>query len=357
MAHNLNFNSNTGRYSFFSVKEKAWHGLGKIVEQYPTSEEAIRHAGLDYDVAKTPLFTKVSGIVETANGIEVGENELTVPNYFANIRTDNNAVLGVVGKDYQIVQNREAFSFFDAIVGGGTGILYETAGALGNGERIFITAKLPDYIRVGNGDDVTEKYIFLTTSHDGSGSITAAFTPVRIVCQNTLNASLRNMSNVVRIRHTAGAKQRLEDAHKVMGLANTLSVQLKTIFNQWAKVRVTDNEVKKLIQLALCPNKETFNLLRKGEDDEISTVFKNTVEDVFAYAMISESQQMNTTKGTLFGAYNAVTGYYQNVRNYKNEEAKLQSIVMGGTAQLKTQKAFELCTSFEKDGAETLQLN
>ncbi len=357
MAHNLNFNSNTGRYSFFSVKEKAWHGLGKIVEQYPTSEEAIRHAGLDYDVAKTPLFTKGSGIVETANGIEVGDNELTVPNYFANIRTDNNAVLGVVGKDYQIVQNREAFSFFDAIVGGDEGILYETAGALGNGERIFITAKLPDYIRVGNGDDVTEKYIFLTTSHDGSGSITAAFTPVRIVCQNTLNASLRNMSNVVRIRHTAGAKQRLEDAHKVMGLANTLSVQLETKFNQWAKVRVTDNEVKKLIQLALCPNKETFDLLRKGEDDEISTVFKNTVEDVFAYAMISESQQMNTTKGTLFGAYNAVTGYYQNVRNYKNEEAKLQSIVMGGTAQLKTQKAFELCTSFEKDGAEVLQLN
>ena len=77
---------------------------------------------------------------------------------------DNNAVLGVVGKDYHIVQNREAFNFFDAIVGGGEGILYETAGALGNGERIFITAKLPDYIRVGNGDDVTEKYIFLTTS-------------------------------------------------------------------------------------------------------------------------------------------------------------------------------------------------
>lgn len=86
-----------------------------------------------------------------------------------------------MGKDYLIVQNAEAFEFFDAIVGNGNGIQYETAGALGNGERIFITAKLPDYIRVGNGDDVVEKYIFLTTSHDGSGSITAAFTPIRIV--------------------------------------------------------------------------------------------------------------------------------------------------------------------------------
>lgn len=357
MAHNINFNESTGRYSFFSVQQKAWHNLGQIVEDYPTSSEAIKHAGLDYEVIKTPLYTKGSGIIETANGIEIGSNELHVPNYFANIRTDNNAVLGVVGKDYHIVQNREAFNFFDAIVGGGEGILYETAGALGQGERIFITAKLPDYIRVGNGDDVTEKYIFLTTSHDGSGSITAAFTPIRIVCQNTLNASLRSMSNVVRIKHTSGAKQHLENAHKVMGLADTLSNQLEEIFNHWAKVKLTDKEVKKLIQLALCPNKETLDLLKKGADDEISTVFKNVVQDAFAYAMTSDTQQMDTTKGTLFGAYNAVTGYYQNVRSYKDDEAKLQSIVMGGTAQMKSQKAFELCTAFAIDGAEILNLN
>ncbi|WP_339655799.1 DUF932 domain-containing protein [Flavobacterium frigidarium] len=350
MAHNLNFNERTGRYSFFSVQEKAWHGLGQIVTDYPTSAEAIKHAGLDYEVTKSPLYTKASNIINPTENLEIGNNEVNVPNYFATIRTDNNTVLGVVGKDYHIVQNREAFSFFDSIVGGTDGILYETAGALGNGERIFITAKLPDYIRVGNGDDVTEKYIFLTTSHDGSGSITAAFTPVRIVCQNTLNASLRNMSNVVRIRHTSGAKQRLENAHKVMGLANEFSNQLEDIFNNWAKVKVHDHEVKKMIQFVLCPNKETLQHLKAGNEDEISTVFKNTVEDAFAYAMTSESQQMNTTKGTLFGAYNAVTGYYQNVRSYKDSEAKLQSIILGGTAQLKSQKAFEICTNFQNRG-------
>lgn len=350
MAHNLDFNERTGRYSFFSVQEKAWHGLGQIVTDYPTSAEAIKQAGLDYEVIKSPLYTNASNIIDPSDNLEIVNNEVNVPNYFATIRTDNNAVLGVVGKEYHIVQNREAFSFFDAIVGGTDGILYETAGALGNGERIFITAKLPDYIRVGNGDDVTEKYIFLTTSHDGSGSITAAFTPVRIVCQNTLNASLRNMSNVVRIRHTSGAKQRLENAHKVMGLANEFSNQLEDIFNNWAKVKVADNEVKKMIQFALCPNKETLQHLKSGNDDEISTVFKNTVEDAFAYAMTSDSQQMNTTKGTLFGAYNAVTGYYQNVRSYKDSEAKLQSIILGGTAQLKSQKAFEICTNFQKLG-------
>ncbi|MBS1631590.1 MAG: DUF945 domain-containing protein [Bacteroidetes bacterium] len=350
MAHNLNYNKRTGRYSFFSVQQKAWHNLGQIVEQYPTSKEAIQYAGLDFEVIKAPLYTRGTGISIGNDGEIKEDSNIIVPDQYATLRTDTNAVFGVVGKDYQIVQNADAFAFFDAIVGSGDGILYETAGALGNGERIFITAKLPGYIRVGNGDDVTEKYIFLTTSHDGTGSITAAFTPIRVVCQNTLNAALHKMSNVMRIRHTSGAKQRLEEAHRVMGLANTLSTQLENIFNQWTKVRITDTEVKKLIQLALCPNKETLDALKQGAEDELSTVFKNTVDDAFGYAMVADSQQMDTTKGTLFGAYNAVTGYYQNVRNYRDDESKLQSIVMGGTAQNKAQKAFEICSAFAQDG-------
>lgn len=237
MAHNLNFNEQTGKYSFFSTKQPAWHSLGQVVQDYPTSREAIAFAGLDYEVVKAPLFAKGS---EPAI-------DFAVPDQYATMRNDNNAIFGLVGKDYQIVQNADAFAFFDAIVGGGDGILYETAGAIGQGERIFITAKLPGYIRVGSGDDVTEKYIFLSTSHDGSGSITAAFTPIRIVCQNTLNAAMRSASNVVRIRHTANAKQRLEDAHRVMGLADTLSLQLEGIFNDWSKVRIEDEQVKKLI--------------------------------------------------------------------------------------------------------------
>jgi phage/plasmid-like protein (TIGR03299 family) len=347
MAHNINFNEQTGKHAFFSTKQPAWHGLGTIVQDYPTSAQAIGFAGLDYTVAKAPLFAKGADPLVS----------FAVPDQYATMRTDNNAVFGVVGKDYQIVQNADAFAFFDAIVGGGEGIMYETAGALGNGERIFITAKLPGYIRVGNGDDVTEKYIFLTTSHDGSGSITAAFTPVRIVCQNTLNAALRSASNVVRIRHTAGAKERLEQAHKVMGVADKLSVQLEGIFNNWAEVKIQDNDVKKLIQFALCPNKETFDLLKKGAADELSAVYKNACEAAFEYAMADDTQLMPTTKGTLFGAYNAVTGYYQNVRSFKTGEDKVKSILLGGTAQIRGQKAFDLCRDFEKGGAAALLMN
>src|SRR5690606_23001384 len=136
------------------------------------------------------------------------------------------------------------------------------------------------------------------------------------VCQNTLNASLRNMSNVVRIRHTSGAKQRLDEAHRVMGLTNRMSNQLEEVFNHWTTVRISDKEVKSLIQLALCPNKETLALLKQGNEDELYTVFKNTVEDIFSYAMMADTQVINTTNATLFGAYNAVTRYYQNVPKY-----------------------------------------
>jgi len=246
-----------------------------------------------------------------------------------------------------VVQNVDAFSFFDAIVGG-DGIMYETAGALGNGERIFITAKLPDYIKVGN-DDLIEKYLFLTTSHDGYGSITVAFTPIRIVCNNTLNMALRNCTNTVKIRHTENAQDRLKEARNVMGISNMLSNQLDTIFNQWAKVRITDSEVRKLIRLAMVPNKEVLRNLQTGSIDELSKCFQNICYNAYEYAMSSPTQQTDTTKGTLFGAYNAITGYFQNVRSYKNEEAKFKSI-MYGTGLLRTQAAFDLCIDFTKHG-------
>jgi phage/plasmid-like protein (TIGR03299 family) len=356
MSHNINFNNVTGKHSFFSVKEKPWHNLGQTISDYPTSAEAIKYAGLDYAVIKSPLLCQSAAMGIDANGEIVGQISISVPNNFATVRTDTNTILGVVGKDYQIVQNKDAFNFFDDLVQDRKDIHYETAGALGNGERIFITAKLPDYIKVGK-DDFIEKYLFLTTTHDGSGSITAAFTPVRVVCQNTLNSAMRKLSNVVRIKHTSNVKQRLEQAHKIIGISNELSEQLEGTFNSWAKVRITDGEVKRLIEMALAPNKETIDKIQKGNYDEVSTQYKNQCSDAFMYAMMSDTQQLETTKGTLFGAYNSITGYFQNVHNYSDSEQKTKSIIYGGTASSKTQTAFNICDSFHTNGEQILKLN
>ena len=342
MAHNIN--SNNGKASFFSVQQKAWHGLGTIIENYPTSSEALKFAGLDFEVIKAPNVHRLPDGSETISD-----------NSFFTYRDDNKNILGdKLGADYKVVQNTDAFAFFDSIVGG-DGIMYETAGALGKGEKIFITAKLPNYIKVGS-DDLIEKYLFLTTTHDGSASITAAFTPIRIVCQNTLNMALGNCSNVIKIRHTNNAADRLKEAHKIMGISNTLSDQLSDIFNQWSKIRITDSNVKRLIQEAMAPNKETIDNIKKGNLDELSTVFTNVVDNAYEYAMSSLTQQTTTTKGTLFGAYNAVTGYYQNVKEFKTGEDKLKSI-MFGTGLSRTQKSFTICSNYAKSGSEIFQLN
>ena len=343
MAHNINHNSITGKDSFFSVKEKAWHGLGQIVEDHPTSEEAIIFAGLDYEVEKRKLFTfdqANSNEATAPDGIQIPEVE--IKNYFATVRKDTDQILGIVGSKYEIVQNKTAFTFFDSLVNDGSGIKYETAGALGNGEKIFITAKMPEVIKIGR-KDIIEEYIFLTTSHDGSGSIMAAFTPVRIVCNNTLNMALRNHTNAVFIKHTANAETKLNEAARIISISNNTALQLETLFNKWAKVRVNDAELKKLLRLAMSPNAEVFGAVAEDRNGfEFSRQFEEVCGQVFEYAMTAPSQQMGTTAGTLFGAYNAITGYYQNIKSYKDDNAKVNSL-MFGTGLERTKKAFELC--------------
>ena len=177
MAHQINYNETKGTHSFASHSEKAWHGLGQVVDKAMTSEEAITLANLDYDVEKAPIYAGIGG-----EDLSYSEFKDKVATY----RTDTKEVLGLVGRKYEIVQNRDAFGFFDAIIDSGEAI-FETAGVLGKGERIFVTAKLPNDILV-NGEPC-EKYIILTNSHNGSSSIIAGFTTIRVVCNNTLQAS------------------------------------------------------------------------------------------------------------------------------------------------------------------------
>ena len=331
MAHNLEQKTD-GSASFFSVKEKAWHGLGKVLDKCPTSEEAIILVNLNYEVNKRPNIHRLPSGAEI-----VSENS------FYTYRADNEAVLGdKVGSRYEVIQNRNAFDFFDAIVGKGEAI-YETAGVLGKGERIFVTAKLPDYIEVGKGD-LIEQYIFLTMSHDGSGAIVAAFSPQRVVCQNTLNAALKNCSNMVKIRHTTNAKEKLLNAHKIMGISNKLKTELEGIFNAMAKVKIDDKQLKDLIAKAMSPTAEVLSKVNAKE--ELSTRFENMVNDVYGYAMSHSTQQMDATKGNLYGFYNSVTGYFQNAKDFKSADDKLESILLPtGMGYKRQQAAFDLAMS------------
>jgi phage/plasmid-like protein (TIGR03299 family) len=328
-----------------SIKPKVWQVLGKTITNCTDSAEAIAEAGLDFTVLKRPNI----------HPLPSGVNIISDNSYFT-FRTDTEAVLGdKIGSDYEVVQNTDAFAFFDSIVKEYGGINYETAGSIGYGEVTYITAKLPDYIRVGR-NDMVEQYLFLTSSHDGSGSITIAFTPVRIYCRNTLNAALRNCTNCIKIRHTASAAEKLKSAHQMLGLTNQLAQELDGIFNHWAKLRISDPQLKKLIQLAMSPNKETLAKIQTGKEQELSSQFNNTVSSVMEYALTSDTQQEATTKGTLYGFYNSITGYHQNVRNFKDDESKFKSI-MAGTGLQRNQSAFDLATNFAEFGGQILNFN
>jgi hypothetical protein len=141
-----------------------------------------------------------------------------------------------------------------------------------------------------------------------------------------------------------------------MGISNNMGDQLNGIFNRWSRVRVTDKEVLKLVQQAMAPSKEVLQNVIDENIDEYSSQFLNTVEKVCEYAFSHPSQQTDTTRGTLFGAYNAISGYMQNVKQYKTEEVKLKSILFGN-GFTKTQTAFQLCKEFEKTGETLLNFN
>ena len=325
MADRLYYDTKTGRHAFASAIEPAWHGKGIILPEKMDSKTAIEQALLNFTVGKIPAKIEIPG-----------KGLVEIPGKFGTYRTDTGVPFGVVGSRYEIVQNVDAFEFFDAIVGKGEAI-YETAGALYDGQVIFITAKLPDYIKVGK--DLIEKYIFLCSSHDGSGSIIAAFSPTRIVCSNTMAIALGNMTNKVSIRHTKDAKLKLQQAHRIMGISNKLSIELNGIFNQMAKKPIIDKELKKLIEtIILPPAREEMTAEEKAK---ISTRSRNKVNDIMAYALGHPTQQTDSTRGTVYGFVNAITGYYQNVKQYKTADDKIASI-FNGQAEKDGQRAFDL---------------
>lgn len=167
MAHNLEIRD--GQASFAAKGEKAWHGLGQYVDKAMTAAEAMELARMDWDVEKRPLFVEEP---DEADGDDVVFSELE--NWAAATRTDTGDILSIVSDSYQIVQNRDCFGFFDSIIDREEAI-YETAGVLGKGERIFLTAKLPSDIIVKGDVDVVNNYILLTNSHDGTSALQPVF--------------------------------------------------------------------------------------------------------------------------------------------------------------------------------------
>jgi phage/plasmid-like protein (TIGR03299 family) len=306
---------NNGRASMFYVGDPPWHGLGMKLDHPASAIEAIETAGLNYTVAKKPLQAIINRRIRS-----------DVPGNFATVRTDTNQVLGVVGSRYAPIQNRDAFAFFDAIVGKDEAI-YETTGALNRGEKIWILARLPGYIKL-NGKDIINKYLLLYNSHDGSSLVRAKLTPVRVVCNNTLSVALAGTDQEVRIRHTPSAVERLEEAHKLLGLTNDLYDLLETIFRRMSLKKVTDKQLIDYVK----------HLIPDNPESERNTRTENIRDKILELAESADGSA--PIRGTAFGAYNAITEYADHVVT-TDPNKRLNSIWFGGGEKLKV-KAFQL---------------
>jgi phage/plasmid-like protein (TIGR03299 family) len=298
------------------VDSAPWHGLGQRLDHPATAEEAIEAANLDYTVVKKPLQAVING-----------KRRIDVPDYFATLRTDTQDVLGVVGSRYSPVQNRDAFGFFDSLVGQNEAI-YETAGVLNLGERVWILARLPGYIKL-LGKDVVHKYLLLYNSHDGSSMIRAKLSPIRVVCNNTLSVALAGMEQEVRIKHTHSALEKLEEAHKLLGLSNSVYDLLESIFKRMSLTKVTDKQLLRYVGSLIPDNPESESNTRMENIRDTILNLHEAVEDA------------KVIRGTAFGAYNAVTEYTDHMTTTKDPNRRLNSIWFGGSEKLKV-KAFQL---------------
>ena len=236
----------------FVGRERPWHGLGTMVEEAPDSREALIAAGLDWDVVQRPVFTQ--------DGVKV-------PGYFANVRQQDGSILGVVTSRYKVVQNRDAFGFTDALLG--DGVRYETVGSLMGGRKTWILAKLPTRYII-QGEQILP-YLVFSNTHDGSGAIKIAMTPIRVVCNNTLNLALDTADRSWSIHHTGDIAAKLEDARETLFMAEDYMNELGKGFEDLSRKRLTDAAVdefiKELLPIADDASETTEkNILRLRKD-------------------------------------------------------------------------------------------
>lgn len=218
--------------TMFYTREKPWHGLGVRVENALSSKDALIAAGLDWKVEQRKIYT---------------EDGYAIPGYFANVRSSDHHTLGVVTKRYKIVQNHEAFAFTDALLG--KGVRYETAGSLKGGRKTWILARLPKQYRLA--EDITMPYLVFSNSHDGSAAIKVAMTPVRVVCNNTLNLALRDADRIWSANHTGDIDSKLEDARMTLFMAENYMNELANESARLSRQRVSDAEVEEYIKMLL----------------------------------------------------------------------------------------------------------
>ena len=319
MTHELA--TTAGHTAMMYAGETPWHRLGTRLDKPATAGDAIDAAGLNYHADLQDI--------ETTNGIPVPQRK-------AVIRSDSGDVLGIVGNSYVPVQNDQAFGFLDAVVADGS-LRYHTAGALGKGERVWMLAKLPDDIRVKGSDDITEKYLLLSNSHDGSSSLRVHFTPIRVVCANTLAIAARDgRGQGISIIHKGNLTAKVRQAQEVLGLAKRFYDDVETEIDRLANHRPSLGQLE-----------EYFRQVYPDSPDGESARTNNVRQEMLRLFEQGIGHDTPEIRHTTWTALNAVTEYVDHYRSTRGKTSaerasnRLESAWFGSGAKLK-ERAWEL---------------
>lgn len=304
MAHNI-YRDATGKDCMFVVgnRQDAWHELGQRCDSAATWEQAVELAGLDWTVSKQQNYCR-----------EVTAPYKVVPtDSYTIVRSSDNAQLGTVGPDFTVKQNSECFRFVDTLLEANGGAHYDSAGALGNGARIWCAVRVPKADIAPVAGDLHQTYLVFATAHDGSMAHTVKLTTVRVVCQNTLNSALQNDGAMFRVKHTRAADARLERAKQLMTGVTVDAKRLEEKLHSLAQRKMTrESMVNVLNRLFPVPKEADANTTRR----------ENVLTEVLNLYASNDNDAIPGIKGTAYNLLNAVTEYTDHFRSARITEAR-----------------------------------
>ena len=300
--------------TMFYTREKPWHGLGTMVQEAPTSNDALILAGLDWEVIQKPILT---------------DDGIPISGFKANLRNTDNQVLGVVTNRYKVVQNNNAFAFTDSLLG--EGVTYETAGSLQNGRRVWMLAKLPQRYII-SGDEITPYLVFMN-SHDGTGAIKAAMTPIRVVCMNTLNLALSKAKRSWSTNHVGDIKGKLEDARHTLLFADLYMTELGKTIDQLNQQKLSDRKVYEYIDAL-------FPLVDNASEQQKKNLFRMKEEMKARYFDAPDLAHVGKNAYRFVNAVSDFATHARPLRERANYRENLFARTIDGNAMI--DKAFDL---------------
>lgn len=332
MAHNLAFEGDKAAMMY--VGEVPWHGLGTRFESPPkTAEAAMQAAGLDWKVGLKPVYCMGDGFY------------YEIPDKKAIVRLDkwgerDLVPFGLVGNDYRVLQNHEAFKFFDPFIKSER-ISYNTAGALGNGERVWVLAKVKGDVRIRNVDAV-DRYLLLSTGHDGKTAVQVRFTPVRVVCQNTLTLAHSFGKDFAKVYHVPGMRNQLDHVQKSLQDLFKAFEDVERNFEKMAQITLPEEKVNTFLAKVFPDPKRRKDQKDHSYEEALAKVIETRKRAARLFEKGIGNKQAEIA-GTLWAAYNGVIELIDHHEAHPNAWHRLDSLWFGDGARVKEAAYREAC--------------